>query len=85
MSGFPECYGTIFPDFAQLTHRKPVEATAFSAEVASHRLGPQSRRSRVKREGCATCAACPAYRTCSDFCLAKLFMNTLLANGGYGA
>ena len=85
MTAFPDCYGTMFPDFTRLEHNKPAEGVAFSALVVSHGLGPQSRKLEMKREGCAKCAECPAYRTCYDFSLAKLFMNTLLANGWYGS
>lgn len=84
MNDLPACYGLMLPDFTRLEHNKPVEGVAFSALVASNGLGPQSRKLEMKWEGCVKCAACPAYRTCYDFSMAKLFMNTVLANGWYG-
>ena len=46
-------------------------------------FGVQGRKLEVKGEGWEKCMACADYRTCYDLSLAKLVMNTLLANGWY--
>lgn len=85
MTAIPDCYGTMFPDFTRLEHNKPVEGVAFSALVTSYGIGAQSRKLEVKGDSWKQCVACLDYRTCYDLSLAKLLMNTLLANGWYGA
>jgi hypothetical protein len=85
MSARSDCYGTMFPDFTQLENNKPLNSPAFSALVVSHGIGAQGRTLEVKPDGWDKCVACPDYRTCYDLSLSKLVMNTLLANGWYGA
>jgi hypothetical protein len=85
MTAFPDCYGTMFPDFTRLERNKPVEGVAFTALVMSQGIGVQGRKLEVKGDGWDKCVACSDYRTCYDLSLAKLLMNTLLANGWYGA
>jgi hypothetical protein len=85
MSAHCDCYGTMFPDFTRLEKNKPLNSPAFTALVQSHGIGVQGRMLEVKRDQWEKCVACPDYRTCYDLSLAKLFMNTVLANGWYGA
>ena len=84
MKALPECYGTMLPDLSHLEPNKPLEGLAFSAMVTSHGLGAPSHKVEIKRDGCEKCAACPAYRTCYDCCMARLLMNTVLKNRWYG-
>jgi hypothetical protein len=85
MNAFSDCYGAMFPDFTRLEPNKPVEGMAFSGLVTSYGIGAQHRKLEVKGDGWKRCVACLDYRTCYDLSLAKLLMNTLLANGWYGA
>jgi hypothetical protein len=75
----------MFPDFTRLEKNKPLVSAAFSALVVSHGIGVQNRALEVKQDGWEKCTTCPDYRTCYDLSLAKLFMNTVLVNGWYGA
>ena len=85
MSARSDCYGSMFPDFTRLENSKPLKSVAFSALVVSHGIGAQSSRLDVKPEGWEKCVTCADYRTCYDLSLSKLVMNTILANGWYGA
>ncbi len=85
MSERCDCYGTMFPDFTRLQKNQALHSPAFTAVVQSYGIGDQSRKLEVRQEGWENCVTCPDYRTCYDLSLAKLFMNTVLANGWYGA
>jgi hypothetical protein len=80
MSAFPDCYGTMFPDFTRLKRKEKLEGQAFTALVVSSGTGAQSRNLEVKRDAWVRCVACPDYRTCYDLSLAKLEMNNALMN-----
>lgn len=80
MNTLPDCYGTMLPDFGNVAANKPLEGLAVRAQVVSHGLGAPTQKVELKREGCEQCVACPAYRTCYDFCIARLLMNSLLKN-----
>ena len=80
MNTHPDCYGTMFPDFARLRHKQKVEGRAFSALIVSSGTGWQGRTLEVKRDAWEKCVACADYRTCYDLSLAKLLMNDMLVN-----
>ena len=80
MRAFPDCYGTMFPDFTRLKRHERLEGQAFTALVESSGTGAQGRTLEVKREGWEKCVACADYRTCYDLSLAKLEMNDVLMN-----
>ena len=85
MSARCDCYGMMFPDFTRLERNKALSSPAFTALVEGYGVGVQGRKLEVKAEGWEKCVACADYRTCYDLSLAKLAMNTLLANGWYGS
>lgn len=85
MSAHSDCYGKMFPDFTRLEKNKPLTSPAFIALVESHGIGVQRRSLEVKPDGWDKCVACDDYRTCYDLSLSKMLMNTILANGWYGA
>ena len=80
MTAFPECYGTIFPDFMRLHFKEPLEGQAFTAMVSCSGTGTQGRKLEVKPDAWGKCVACPDYRTCYDLSLAKMLMNNILIN-----
>jgi len=80
MRAFPDCYGTMFPDFTRLKRHERLEGQSFTALVESSGTGAQGRTLEVKREGWEKCVACADYRTCYDLSLAKLEMNDVLMN-----
>ncbi len=80
MSAFPECYGTMFPDFTKLKRKEKQDGQAFTALVVGSGTGAQGRSLEVKADAWGKCVACSDYRTCYDLSLAKLSMNNVLAN-----
>ena len=78
------CYGTMFPDFTRLQKSVPLTSPAFSAQVENQGMAVQGWKLEVERAGWEKCVACTDYRTCYDLSLARLLMNTLMANEWYG-
>lgn len=79
-----QCYGTMFPDFTRLQKNVLLTSPAFSAMVENRGMGVQGWKLEAERAGWEKCVACTDYRTCYDLSLAKLLMNTLMANEWYG-
>ena len=84
MNTHPGCYGTMFPDFTRLKRKEKLEGQAFTALVVGSGLGAQGRNLEVKWEAWENCVACSDYPTCYDLSLAKLEMNTVVANPWVG-
>jgi hypothetical protein len=77
-----ECYGTIFPDLLKLTANRPAEGKVFRAEIKSFGLGVQERKVSADSQQWEACKSCPDYRTCYDFGLGQLILESTLLSYG---
>lgn len=81
MSEHKACYGTMFHDTLHFTANKKMKGKVFSFELDSKGLGRSDRLAQADISEWDDCLACPEFDHCYKFCLAKLTLESAIADG----
>jgi hypothetical protein len=72
------CFGTIYPDLAQIQFGKPVAGKVFQICVDSLGAGHRDRKLDIDLDAWQDCQQCQDFANCRDFSSAKLEMQRVL-------
>jgi len=72
------CFGTIFPDLAQIQFGKPLTGKVFQIFVDSRGPGHRDRTLDINLNAWQDCQKCQDFANCRDFSSAKLEMQRVL-------
>jgi len=72
------CFGTMFPELTVVEYNRPLRGFVFTVQIDSTGLVHRPPRLTVDQAAWQECQSCEAYRSCYDFCNAKLSLGQVL-------
>ena len=75
----PACHGQLFPELSALESNGETRGKVFSVLVEKLGVVPGRRSLRHSPEAWQRCLECEAYRSCYDFCIARLLLTVGMA------
>ncbi len=81
MNEHKACYGTMFHDTLHFTANKDMKGKVFSFELGSLGLVRSNHLVHADISEWDDCLACPEFDHCYKFCMAKLALESAIADG----